>query len=345
MYDKFTFMMSEKFPNADRQKVYLQALVRISKIHEEIASGGFPSIKKLAEKLKVNERTVKRDLDVLRYQLNAPIIYERRRKGFRYAEVGWTLPLSNLDEKELLAVFIAENALKLTGHLPEAQDLKKALAKLVTYLPEKVSLDLAILSDNLSFQNPAYELSDPELRQKLAVAATEQTTVEFDYYVQYRQRTERRRTDVYLLHNFGGDWYAIAYDHRRNEMRVFHVGRISNFKETGEYFAIRKEIWNKEEYLRSHFNMMLGGKPTEVSIWFDPYQAQWIRSRKHFHADEQREESPDGSLRLKFEVGENGLESVARFCLQYAGHCIAEKPKKLREIIKEKLEKGLDLYQ
>jgi predicted DNA-binding transcriptional regulator YafY len=329
----------------DRQKVFLQAFVRIAKIHEAIAAGGFPSVSQLAERIGVAERTIKRDLDVLRYQLNAPIKYERRKKGFRYTEIGWTLPLSNLEEREILAVFVAENALKLTGHLPEAADLKKALAKLVSYLPEKVSMDLAILSDNLSFQNPAYELSDPELRQKLAVSATDQTTVEFDYYAQYKQKTEHRIIDVYALHNFGGDWYAIGYDHGRSDIRVFHVGRITKLKETGKEFEIRREIWNKDDYLRGHFNMMLGGRKTKVEIWFDQYQAQWIRSRKNFHADEQREELPDGSLRLSFQVGEQGLEAVARFCLQYAGHCIAEKPKRLREIILEKLKKGLNLHQ
>ena len=337
--------MNDASSKLSRHKVYLQALVRISKIHEEIASGGFPSVKQLAETLSVNERTVKRDLDVLRYQLNAPIIYERRKKGFRYAEIGWTLPLTNFEEKEFLAVFIAENALKLTGHLPEAQDLKKALAKLVSYLPNKVSYDLATLSDNISFENPAYELSDSELRQKLAIAATNQMTVEFDYYAQYKQKTERRKVDIYLLHNFGGDWYVIAFDHVRKEMRDFHVGRISKLRETNEYFEVRKEIWNKADYFSKGFQMTRGGRMTKVVIWFDPYQAQWIRSRKHFHPDEEREELPDKSLRLSFEVGENGLEAVARFCLQYAGNCIAEKPKKLREIIKEKLQKGLTLHQ
>jgi len=337
--------MNKINPQYERQRVYLQAFARIFKIHEEIASGAFPSVKKLATVVGVNERTIKRDLEVLRNQLSAPLVYERQKKGFRYARIGWTPPFVNLGEKEILAVFIAENALKLTGHLPEARDLKKALAKLAAYLPEKVSMDLAALSDQLSFQNPAFELSDPELRQKLATAAANQATVEFDYYVQYKQKTERRRVDVYLLHNFGGDWYVAAYDHHRKAMRDFHVGRITNFRETGEYFEIRRSVWNKEEYLRGHFNMIRGGRRTKVEIWFDPYQAQWIRSRRNFHPDEQREELPDGSLRLLFEIGENGLESVARFCLQYAGHCIAEKPQKLREIIREKLKKGMELHK
>ncbi len=337
--------MNDASPQISRRNVYLQALVRVSKIHDLIASGSYPSVGRLAEMLGVNERTVKRDLDVLRYQLNAPIIYERRKKGFRYAEIGWTLPLTNFNEKEFLAVFIAENALKLTGHLPEAKELKKALAKLVSYLPEKVSFDLATLSESVSFENPAYELSDPELRQKLAIAANNQTTVEFDYYVQYKQITERRKVDVYLLHNLGGDWYAVSYCHKRLEVRDFHVGRITDFKETNEGFEVKKDIWNKEDYLRKGFQMTRGGRITKVVIWFDPYQAQWIRKRKHFHPDEQREELPDKSLRLSFEIGENGLEAVARFCLQYAGNCVAEKPKKLREIIREKLQKGMDLHQ
>ncbi len=325
-----------------KQRVYPRAFVRLNKIHKIIASGIFPSVKQIAEAIEATERTVKRDLNLLR-ELNAPIIYERKQKGFRYSKIGWTLPLSNLNDKEVLAVFIAENALKLTGHLPEAQDLKKALAKLVSYLPEQISYDLATLSDNISFENPAYELSEPEIRQQIAKSATDLTTIEFDYFSPHSQKSSRRKVDVYLLHNFGGDWYAISFDHSRSAMRDFHVGRISNLKFTNEGFEIRKKIWNKEDYLKKGFNMMRGGKLTKVEIWFDSYQAQWIRSRKHFHPDEKREELPDSSLRLSFEIGENGLEAVARFCLQYAGNCIAEKPVKLREIINEKLNIALEM--
>lgn len=91
--------------------------------------------------------------------------------------------------------------------------------------------------------------------------------------------------------------------------------------------------------------MMRGGKLVTVEIHFDVYQSQWIRERQHFHPDERREDLPDGSLRLLFKIGEKGLEAVARFCLTYAGHCRAEKPKKLKEIVREKLLKGLNLHQ
>ncbi len=90
---------------------------------------------------------------------------------------------------------------------------------------------------------------------------------------------------------------------------------------------------------------MRGGRLVTVEIHFDEFQAQWIRERQFFHPDERREDLPDGSLRLSFNIGEKGLEAVARFCLTYAGHCRAEKPEKLREIVREKLLKGLNLHQ
>lgn len=90
--------------------------------------------------------------------------------------------------------------------------------------------------------------------------------------------------------------------------------------------------------------MYRGGKLIEVEIIFDEYQSKWMRERNFFHPQEKREELADGKMKLSFTIGENGLEAAARFCLQYAGHFVAVKPEKLREIIKEKLQKGLDLH-
>jgi predicted DNA-binding transcriptional regulator YafY len=335
--------MKEDLQN--RIKVFQQAFSRINKIHKEIASRSYPSAHQLAEICEVNIRTTKRDLDVFRYELNAPLKNDRKKGGYYFTDSTWTLPLQNLTEGDLLAFFIAENALKLTGQSPEALQLKKSLSKLVSLLPEKVSINLSTLAENISFQNPAYELSEAKTLQQLTQSATSLTTVEFDYFSPHSQQPSHRKVDIYLLHNFGGDWYAVSYCHDRRELRDFHIGRITNLKETDEGFEIKKEIWNKEDYLRKGFQMTRGGRMTKVVIWFDPYQSQWIRKRKHFHPDEEREELPDKSLRLSFEIGENGLEAVARFCLQYAGNCIAEKPKKLREIVREKLQKGMDLHQ
>jgi predicted DNA-binding transcriptional regulator YafY len=328
----------------DPLRVHLRALARLQHIHEEISSGRCPSVWDLAESTDRNPRTIKRDLKMLREDFKAPLIYDRRRKGFRYAEPGWQLPPVRFSEGELLAFFTAHHILQALGQKPEASLLRDALAKLAAFLPEQIVFNPNTISTALTFQSIPHVMVEPHILQTLTRAAIEQRTVSMQYYSQHRNVLTDRKVDVLRLHNFAGDWYAIAFDHRRQEVRDFHVGRIKRLHETEEFFNPPPD-WNADTYLRRGFFMMRGGRLTTVSIVFDAYQARWIRERHTFHVDEHREDLPDGSLRLSFPVGRNGLDAVARFCLAYAGHCRAEKPAALRKLIRERLQQALVQHQ
>ncbi len=325
-------------------RVYLRAFYRLHEIDRQIRNENFPSVCHLAESLGVNERTVKRDLAVMRDSFNAPLIYERRKRGFRYAKTGWELPLKHISEGDLLAFFIAENALRFTGHTPEALKLKHSLAKLAYLLPAQVSVNLATLGENVSFQSLPFASAAPEVLDLLAQAAISNQIIEFDYYSPHRREHSKRYAGVLLLHNFAGDWFAVCLDDEKKDYRDFHAGRMKNVRLTSRFFDQPKR-WNAEDYLKSGFFMMRGGRLTEVEIVFNSFRAQWIRERESFHPEETREELLDGGLRLKFKIGEQGLEAVARFCLSYAGDCQAVKPAKLRKIIEEKLETALSQYK
>ena len=323
-------------------RVHLRAHRRLQQIDREIRLGKHPDTKTLAMLLEINERTVKRDLAALRDQFNAPLVYDRRRGGYCYRAPGWALPLERFGEGELLAFFIAENALRAIGQTPEAGQLRCALGKLTALLPEQVSADLLALGENTNFQNLPFAEAGWQTLQRLAHAAINQLIVEFDYYSPHNQTKTHRRAEIHHLHNFAGDWFAVSFDRERGEMRDFHAGRISNLKETDGYFE-RQKNWNAADYLKRGFFMMRGGRLTTVEIIFDCYQAQWIRERQPFHPEEEREELPGGELKLRFQIGESGLAAVARFCLTYAGHCRVVRPPKLKEIVREKLRKGLEI--
>ncbi len=324
-------------------RVHVRAYARIGVIHREISSGAFPGNARLAELLEVTERTVKRDVRMMRDRMNAPIKYDRKEGGYYYGELGWEPSPIQISEGELLAIFTADHALRHLGHAPEAMLLRNALTKLTQYLPEQIQFNLTTLGGALTYQDTAHTSVEPMTLRTLARAAAEQRTIEFEYYSQHRGENTERAVDVLLLHNFAGDWYAIAYDHLRGEVRDFHAGRIRKLRETSRYFAT-PDHWNPENYLRRGFYMMRGGRLTTVVIVFDAYQAQWIRERHTFHPDEQREDLEGGELRLSFPVGSNGLEAVARFCMAYAGHCYAERPRALRKIIRQKLQLALQQH-
>lgn len=321
-------------------RVHTRALSRLKQIHEEISAGRFPDTRALAGLLERSERTVKRDLAVMRDQLGAPLVYDRARRGWRYNKPGWALPPQKFNEGELLAFFTAAEVMRATGHAPEAVLLRAALAKLSAFLPTEVSVNLAALGEALTFQPLPHVAVESSVLQTLARSAVERRTVAFDYHSQHRNEDTRREADVLLLHNFAGDWYAVAFDHLRREVRDFHAGRIKRLTLTGSYFD-PPAGWSADEYLRRGFYMMRGGRATTVQIVFDSYQARWMKERIAFHPDERREDLPEGGLRLTFPVGRGGLDAVARFCLTYAGHCRAERPAALRRMIRERLSRAL----
>ncbi len=320
-------------------RVHTRAFARLKLIHDEISAGRHPNVPALARKLEVSARTVKREMRALRDDFGAPLVYDRARGGFRYREPGWQLPPYSFDEGELLAFFTAEHALRATGHAPEAILLRAALGKLAAFLPPEVSVNAATLGEALTFQQPPHVAVAPATLQTLARAAAERRTVEFNYHSQHRNQETRRAADVLLLHNFAGDWYAIAFDHLRRAVRDFHAGRMTRLLLTDHYFDPPAN-WQPGEYLRQGFHMMRGGRATTVSLVFDAYQSRWMRERQTFHPDEQREELAGGGLRLSFRVAGGGLDAVARFCLAYAGHCVAERPAALRRLIRDRLERA-----
>ncbi|HMO82375.1 MAG TPA: WYL domain-containing protein [Pyrinomonadaceae bacterium] len=310
-------------------------MARLQRIHREISAGRHPSLGVLAEILDVTPRTVKRDIAVMRNLLSAPVKYDRRQRGFIFEEPGWTLPVQKMTEGEMLAFFLAERVLRFIGHSNEAVLVKSATAKLAAHLPEEVSVSLSELLGAVSYQGVPASTVKPATLSRLARACIESEILEIEYYSPHSQKLSRRTIEPYCLHNFAGDWYLIAFDHLRKGMRDFQLSRIREYTATGRWFT-KPANWDSNKYLADGFQMTRGGRPVSVEIVFDSFQAQWIRERRNFHPNEEREELENGELKLSFRIGKNGLSAVARFCMTYAGHFRVIKPNELRSLIRQK---------
>jgi len=89
--------------------------------------------------------------------------------------------------------------------------------------------------------------------------------------------------------------------------------------------------------------MFRGGPDVVVEVEFDPQQARYARERT-FHPTQQRQELPDGRLRLSFETTEAALEQVARWLMQYGPQARALRPPALRALLREQLRRAVALY-
>jgi predicted DNA-binding transcriptional regulator YafY len=335
-------MLKMKSHKPSPQRVHLHAYERLRQLSAEIQRGRYPTKADLARIVERHPRTVQRDLEALVNRFDAPLEFDREKKGFHFTDPAWQLPPVILREGELINFFAAERVLRRLGATSEVQLARSALRRLAALLPAEVVVDVNALEDAITFApEPVLDASPATLR-RLASAATHRQTLHINYFSQRRAAQTERDIDVLLLHNHLGEWYAVSHDHETGEVRDFHAGRISSIINTRRSFTPPTD-WDAEEYLRRGFGMFRGGKDVLVEVEFDQYQARYARERT-FHLTQRRKELRDGRLRITFETTEAALEQVARWLLQYGEHARALRPAWLREMMREQLKRAAALY-
>lgn len=313
--------------------------LRLVRLDEMIRSGRCRSAAQAAEHLEVKPRTIMRDFDLLR-DCGAKLEYFPQERRWRYTDKSFALPAMQMTEGEIFAIFLAERLMQQYRGAPFERQLHNAFAKIVEWLPEQVTVDLSAAGSAYTFEIGPTSKIDPEVFEAVNRSISERLTIEIIYYSQNRGEQTERRIDPYHLHNHRGDWYIIAYDHLRGAMRDFHLSRIRSFTVTDERFPPPE--FDRDNYLKSGFEMYRGGETHLVEIEFDEYQARWIRERKEWHDGEEREDLPGGGLLLRMRLA--GLEAVKRFVLQYGSHARVRRPEVLREMVEQELSQTLGLY-
>jgi predicted DNA-binding transcriptional regulator YafY len=302
-------------------------LNRIVQMDALIRTGRYPSVTDFATRFEVSTRTVYNDIDYLKSTHRAPIRYSRSQGGYYYADPTWVLPTILTTEGELLAFFLsAELARRYLGTSFETP-LRNAIAKLSLHLPAKLQIDLDQLTKHFTFQSGATVSTDPLLLVALHEAVHERWPIEMTYFTASRGERNQRVIESYQLYNVRGEWQVIAFDRLRGQVRNFAASRIEEWKLLKTKRFSRDPDFSLESYLAQGFLAEHGDTPVEVVIWFDKYQARYIRERQT-HPTQQIEEHADGTLTLRFHSG--ALDEVRRWVMSYGSHAEVIAPAELR---------------
>jgi hypothetical protein len=90
-------------------------LNRFQEIFHTIKTGRYPNRTQLARSIEVTTKTIQRDLDYMRYQLNLPIEFDYARGGYYFTTTVTDLPLFQLTEAELCPSSWRKRPSKPTG--------------------------------------------------------------------------------------------------------------------------------------------------------------------------------------------------------------------------------------
>lgn len=318
-----------------------QQLERIMHIDRQIRLGKYPNADSLAEQLEVSRRVIFNDRAFLKERLDAPLEFDRAKGGWYYGDKTWTLPSVMVTQGEMLAFLLSAELARTYSGTSLEEPLRSALQKISQGLHGPVSLDLNALQPVFTVAAPPAQSVREQRLVELLGAIQERQCVKMRYYSAHRDARSIRTVHPHHLYNNNGDWYLIAYDPEKEEMRYFHVGRIEEMTVQSARFT-RRASFRADEWLKQDFNVQRGKKAEGVRIRFSAKQAPYVRERK-WHASQTLEELPEGGVVLSFTT--TALKAVRRWVLQYGTQAEVLSPEELRQDVADEGRAIAKLYE
>jgi predicted DNA-binding transcriptional regulator YafY len=317
----------------------LERLLRMDGI---IRSGSYPSVEVFKERFEVSERTVLNDVRFLKDRFYAPLEYSRSCRGYFYTDKNWKLPSLPVTEGQLLALFLSIEVTERYLGTSFERPLREAIGQISELLPDDVLVSMSELAHHYSIRPSASAKTSPETLLGLQEAIQFRHPVDMVYFTASRGEENQRVVHPYHLLNIRGEWYLIAYDLLRRSIRQFALPRIRTWRLLAEEHFEIDEQFSPENYFRASFQAEHGEEIVEVVLFFDAYQARYIRERT-LHASQEIEDNPDGSIIVRLRTG--GLAEVQRQVLSYGKHVKVLAPMSLATAVANEAQAILQLYE
>jgi predicted DNA-binding transcriptional regulator YafY len=192
----------------------------------------------LAERLEVQPRTVRRDIDRLR-RLGYPVDALPGVAGGYRLRAGTTLPPLLLDDEEAVAIAVGLRTAVRGGIAGIGETSVQALSKLESLLPDRVRRRVQAVGA-ATFPYPASgPVVDPEVLLAIATASRDHHCLRFSYRSHDGERSRRLVQPHGLVHT-GRRWYLVAWDTARADWRTFRVDRINSVPRPDRRFEPRE---------------------------------------------------------------------------------------------------------
>ncbi|WP_330228386.1 YafY family transcriptional regulator [Nocardia sp. NBC_00508] len=191
----------------------------------------------LAERLDVDVRTVRRDIDKLR-TLGYPVDATPGVAGYRLG-AGAKLPPLLLDDDEAVAVALGLRT-AAGGTIAGIEDSSlRALAKLEQVLPSRLRYRVGMLQAATVTVPSGGPTVDPDTLTTVAGAIRDSHRLRFDYRG-HDGVASLRTTEPHRLAHTGRRWYLIGWDIDRDDWRTYRVDRMHPRMPTGPRFTPRE---------------------------------------------------------------------------------------------------------
>jgi len=307
---------------------------RILYLDKRMRTAGTVTVAETAEHFEVSTRQVKRDIEYLRDRFNAPIVYDVSSHSYRYEKKFTDLQFA---DQNLVTSYLALQSLaRSQQYMPVyAENMLSAINK-------EVPQDYRELTKKITYQLPQTDAIKPEYFEDICGSMRDCCCLDITY-TNLKGEESRRTIEPQQLINYSGSWYVISFDKSKNEIRTFHLSRITSLSLTNEKFSKHGEPFKKElaSFIDGGFGIFHGTKTTLVKVRFYDKAAR-IVSTQTWHSQQVvthgTENHGDGEyIQLAFPAAD--FTEVLSRILAFGSSARPIEPKELVSLWHEEVEK------
>ena len=205
---------------------------RVYKIEMLIRNRGHVSFQTLLDELEVSPATLKRDLDYLKDQLGAPILYDRFLNGYRFGEEfrgqKHELPGLWFSERELYSLLMAH---QLLSELDSDGVISRHLQPLLDRIHQMLGTgeaDAKALLKRVKIIGSAKRPVSSQFFELVGEALLKRRRLHMRYLTRGRGEVSEREVSPQRLVHYRNTWYDDAWCHSRERLLRFALDAIEH---------------------------------------------------------------------------------------------------------------------
>jgi predicted DNA-binding transcriptional regulator YafY len=303
---------------------------------------------RLMDELEISAATFKRDLDLLRDQMHAPIKWVPgeggRERGYILEDKGWSsgklgLPKAWFSASEIYALLMIH---ELASHIGPGL-LNEHLQPLIT----RVTLMLSAADDTpedvrarVRLLSSASKRSGSPHFETVARAAVKRRRLKLLYFTRSRNDRSERVVSPQVIVHYKENWYLVGWCHKADGLRMFALDAIEEaviMKEPAK--TVSKKL--VEEIVGRDFGIYSGKDRKLAKLLFTAKQAPWVRSET-WHKDQMGESTEDGGFLLT--VPYSDPRELVLEILRYGPDVRVLEPATLQLEVAQRLRAAADQY-
>jgi len=311
----------------------------------------FPTLEYLAEKCAeklgtdISVSTIEKDIRAMKrsypHGFDAPIVYNKERKGYAYGEQGFSIAELQLEQEEWDSLRYAAKLLYQYAEVPIFKDFKQAIEKIDARFSLQLDVEDESIEKHVQFES-GNATTGYEWLAVIYPAISSRWLLNFEYENIYKHETKSYSAVPYLLKENRNRWYLIAWVEDRADYLTFALDRIKDIRVTKQKQKLKTDF-NPDVFLQHSVGIMKNeGKPSKVVLEVkDPYHK--LVQLEPIHNSQKVIKAKSDSIQIELSVYIN--QEFNNRILSMSSYCKVIQPAALKKIISEHLVAAAEQYR